>query len=58
MALGHLRSFLMEPDSLLIKVQLGDKDPTQGARSMATATPQIVTNGQNDTLARGRFAPR
>ncbi|GAV03452.1 hypothetical protein RvY_13872-2 [Ramazzottius varieornatus] len=52
MALGHLRSFLMEPDSLLIKLQLGDKDPTQGARSMATATPQIVTNGQNDTLGR------
>ncbi|XP_055327551.1 phosphatidylinositol 4-kinase alpha-like isoform X2 [Paramacrobiotus metropolitanus] len=55
-ALSHLRDFLVEPDSLLIKLQLGDKDSlAQPGRSSAAPSlnPALATNGhQYDTITR------
>lgn len=54
MALSHLRDFLMEPDSMLIKLQLGDKEP-QGSALRSSVAPGLATGintNQGDTLSR------
>ena len=50
MALSYLKDFLMEPDSLLVKLQLGDREVV----GRQTLPPAIATNGHYmDTLTRG-----